>query len=395
VKPFVDLRTQFKEIEEEVLDLLARCLQRGQFVLGENLESFEKEFSQYIGVRYSVGVASGTDALHLALLACGIGQGDEVITVANSFIATALAISYVGARPHFIDIDSETYTMDPEKLREFLETGCDVDPRTGGAVDRKTGRPIKAILPVHLYGFPAEMDPILALASRSRLTVIEDACQAHGSEYFANLGNNGPELSGKKVGSIGKVGCFSFYPTKNLGAYGDGGMVVTDDQDVFRRLRLLRAYGQTDKYRFIVKGLNSRLDEIQAAILRVKLKRLDHWNRLRREKAWLYQRELRDSPLILPTERGYGTHVYHLYVVRHGNRNALQDYLKTKGYSSLIHYPIPIHLQEAYRELGYREGDLPATERCAKAVLSLPLYPEIQDSDVEEICGLIRGFDQG
>ena len=392
MKPFVDLRPQFEEIEEEVMDLLARCLQNGQFILGENVEFLEGEFAQYIGVQYGVGVACGTDALHLALLACDIGQGDEVITVANTFIATALAISFVGARPHFIDIDSETYTMDPGKLREFLEAGCDVDPRTDKPVDRKTRRPIKAILPVHLYGFPADMDPILETASRYGLTVIEDACQAHGSEYFTDLGDDEAQHKGKKAGSIGGVGCFSFYPTKNLGAYGDGGMVVTDDEDLFRRLRLLRAYGQTDRYTFIMKGRNSRLDEIQAAILRVKLRRLDRWNRLRREKARLYHQELKDSSLILPRERDYGKHVYHLYVVRHRRRDALQDYLKAKGYSTLIHYPIPIHLQAAYRELGYREGDLPVTERCAKEVLSLPLYPGMEDSGVGEICELIRGF---
>ncbi len=392
MKPFVDLKPQFREIEEEVMDLLARCLQKGEFVLGEHVESLEEEFAHYVGVRYGIGVASGMDALHLALLACGIGQGDEVITVANTFIATALAISFAGAMPHFIDIDPGTYTMDTEKLREFLEDGCDVDAKTGNPADRKTGRPIKAILPVHLYGFPADMDPIIELASRYGLIVIEDACQAHGSEYFTSFGDNDLKVKGKKAGSIGKAGCFSFYPSKNLGAYGDGGMVVTDDEDLLRRLRLLRAYGQVDKYTFIMKGLNSRLDEIQAAILRVKLKKLDSWNCTRREKARLYGGALKDSSLILPEERDYGKHVYHLYVVRHRRRDVLQAYLKEKGYSTLIHYPIPIHLQEAYRELGYREGDLPVTERCAKEVLSLPLYTGMEDSEIEGICELIRAF---
>jgi dTDP-4-amino-4,6-dideoxygalactose transaminase len=392
MKPFVDLRPQFEEIEGEVMGLLAQCLGRGQFILGEHVESLEGEFADYIGVRYGVGVASGTDALHLALLACGIGQDDEVITVANTFIATALAISFTGARPHFIDINSETYTMDPEKLREFLEAGCDVDPGTGKPVDRKTGRPIKAVLPVHLYGFPADMGPILDLASRYGLVVIEDACQAHGSEYFTDVGGKGSKRKGKKTGSLGKAGCFSFYPSKNLGAYGDGGMVVTDDEDLFRRLRLLRAYGQADRYASIIKGFNSRLDEIQAAILRVKLKKLDYWNRLRREKAQLYDGALKGSSLILPREEDYGKHVYHLYVVRHSTRDALQDYLRANGYGTLIHYPIPIHLQEAYRELDYLEGHLPATERCAKEVLSLPLYPGMEDSDVGKICQLIREF---
>ncbi len=392
MKPFVDLRPQFREIEGEVMDLLARCLQKGEFILGEHVASLEGEFAHYVGVRYGVGVASGTDALHLALLACDIGQGDEVITVANTFIATALAISFTGARPHFIDIDPETYTMDPEKLGEFLETGCDIDPGTGNSVDRETGRPIKAILPVHLYGFPADMDPILKLASRYGLMVIEDACQAHGSEYFTDIGDSKSKRKGKRAGGIGKAGCFSFYPSKNLGAYGDGGMVVTDDEDLFRRLKMLRVYGQLERDISIMKGLNSRLDEIQAAILRVKLGKLDRWNRIRREKARLYGGALKDSSLVLPREREYGGHVYHLYVVRHKRRDALQAYLKAKGYSTLIHYPVPIHLQEAYRELGYREGDLPITERCAKEVLSLPLYPGMEDSDIEGICELIRGF---
>jgi dTDP-4-amino-4,6-dideoxygalactose transaminase len=392
MKPFADLRPQFKEIEDEVMGQVAQCLKGGQFILGENVESLEEEFSDYIGVRYGVGVASGTDALHLALLACGAGQGDEVITVANTFIASALAISFTGARPHFVDIDSGTYTMDPEKLKEFLEAICDVDPKTGMPFDRKTGRPIRAILPVHLYGFPADMDPILELASRYGLAVVEDACQAHGSEYITGIGGKGPGRMAKKAGSLGRAGCFSFYPSKNLGAYGDGGMVVTDDEDIFRRLRLLRAYGQVDKYTSIIKGFNSRLDEIQAVIVRVKLRKLDYWNRLRREKAGLYGEALKDGPLILPREEDYGKHVYHLYVIRHSNRDALQDYVKTKGYSTLIHYPIPIHLQEAYGELGYREGDLPVTEKCAKEVLSLPLYPGMEDSDIGKICKLIREF---
>lgn len=394
MKPFMDLRPQFGEIEEEVMDQLARCFRTGHFILGENVDSLEGEFARYIGVRYGVGVASGTDALHLALLACGVGQGDEVITVANTFIATALAITFAGASPHFVDIDPETYTMDPEKLAEFLKAGCKVDKGTGKPVDRKTGRPIKAILPVHLYGFPADMDPISELASRYGLAVIEDACQAHGSEYFTGLGDDGSRRKAIKAGGMGQVGCFSFYPSKNLGAYGDGGMVVTDDEDFFRRLKLLRTYGQVDKYTFVMKGLNSRLDEIQAAILRVKLKKLDRWNRLRREKARLYHSALQDSSLILPRERDYGKHVYHLFVVRHRRRDALRDYLKAKGYNTLIHYPIPIHLQAAYRELGYQEGDLSVTERCAREVFSLPLYPEMDDSDVGEICELIRAFGQ-
>ncbi|MGA2466277.1 MAG: DegT/DnrJ/EryC1/StrS family aminotransferase [Thermodesulfobacteriota bacterium] len=357
--PFIDLTRQYRGIEEEILSATKRVYEKGHFILGEEVSAFEGEFSHYCGVRYGVGVGSGTDALQLALKAAGVGEGDEVITVAHSFIATALAISLTGAKPLFVDIDPETYTMDPNALEHFLR------------YRKKKGekQKIKAILPVHLYGHPAEMDAIMDIADRYNLAVIEDACQAHGAEY-----------QGKKAGSFGLLSCFSFYPTKNLGGYGDGGMVVTDDRKLFEKLRLLRCYGEKKKYQHVLKGSNSRLDEIQAAILRVKLKYLDQWNEERRKRALIYKRMLK--------------HVYHLFVIRTKKRNALQAFLKVKGIETLIHYPIPIHLQKAFRELGYRRGALPLTEQYAREILSLPFFPEMTESEMEEVATQIRTFNR-
>jgi dTDP-4-amino-4,6-dideoxygalactose transaminase len=369
--PFIDLTRQYRGIEEEILSATKRVYEKGHFILGEEVSAFEGEFSHYCGVRYGVGVGSGTDALQLALKAAGVGEGDEVITVAHSFIATSLAISLTGAKPLFVDIDPETYTMDPNALEHFLR------------YRKKKGerQKIKAILPVHLYGHPAEMDAIMDIADRYNLAVIEDACQAHGAEY-----------QGKKAGSFGLLSCFSFYPTKNLGGYGDGGMVVTDDRKLFEKLRLLRCYGEKKKYQHVLKGSNSRLDEIQAAILRVKLKYLDQWNEERRERALIYERMLEHTGVNCPVEKEQAKHVYHLFVIRTKKRNALQAFLKVKGIETLIHYPIPIHLQKAFRELGYRRGALPLTEQYAREVLSLPFFPEITGSEKEEVATQIKLF---
>ncbi len=369
--PFIDLTRQYRGIEEEILSATKKVYEKGHFILGEEVSAFEEEFSHYCGVRYGVGVDSGTDALHLALKAAGIGEGDEVITVANSFIATALAISLTGAKPLFVDIDPETYTMDPNALEHFFRHR------------KKKGKrqKIKAILPVHLYGHPAEMDAIMDIADRYQLTIIEDACQAHGAEY-----------QGRKVGSFGLLSCFSFYPTKNLGGYGDGGMVVTDDKKLFEKLRLLRCYGEKRKYEHVLKGGNNRLDEIQAAILRVKLKYLDQWNEERRKRALFYKRMLEHTGVICPTEKEQAKHVYHLFVIRTKKRNALQAFLKEKGIETLIHYPIPIHLQKAFKELGCRRGDLPLTEQCSRGVLSLPFFPEMTESEIEEVAVQIKTF---
>ncbi|MCL5961042.1 MAG: DegT/DnrJ/EryC1/StrS family aminotransferase [Chloroflexi bacterium] len=310
-----------------------------------------------------MGVGSGTEALHLALLAAGVGPGDEVITVANSAIFTALAISFTGAKPVFVDIDPLTYTMDVKKIEERLTS------RT------------KAVLPVHLYGYPADLDPLLRLARERNLKVIEDCAQAVGAEY-----------GGRRVGGLGTMGCFSFYPTKNLGACGDGGAVTTNDPDLAQELRLLRNGGQTERYRHIIKGFNSRLDEMQAAILRVKLKHLAAWTDRRRQLAAEYSRLLQAYPLGLPGEAQGNRHVYHLYVVRTDHRDELQRFLKAKGVQTLIHYPIPIHRQAAYADLGIEEGSLPVTERYANEVISLPLYPELSEREMEVVGAAVGRF---
>jgi len=372
--PFLDLTRQYRRIEEEILSAEKRVLEKGHFILGEEVNAFEEEFAHYCGARYGVGVGSGTEALFLALKAAGIGAGDEVITVSHSFIATAIAISMTGAKPVFVDIDPEVYTVDPNALEHILKKR-----------KRKDGRQkkVKAILPVHLYGHPAVMDAIMDIANRYGLIVIEDACQAHGAEY-----------QGKKVGSFGLLGCFSFYPTKNLGAYGDGGMVVTDQKKLYEKLRLLRCYGEKKKYEHILKTGNSRLDEIQAAILRVKLKYLDQWNGERRRGALIYKRMLENTEVSCPIEKEQARHVYHLFVIRAKRRNALQVFLKEKGIGTMIHYPIPIHFQKAYKELGYRKGDLPVTEKYAQEILSLPFFPELTGEEMRTVQEQIKKFFQ-
>ena len=372
--PFLDLTRQYRKIKKEIFSATQRVYEKGRFILGEEVSNFEKEFSHYCGVRYGVGVGSGTDALYLALKTAGIGEGDEVVTVANSFVATALAISFTGAKPVFVDIDPKIYTMDPNQLELLLKR----------QEARGSGRKIKAILPVHLYGHPAEMDSIMEIANRYDLVVIEDACQAHGAKYGR-----------KKVGSFGAMGCFSFYPTKNLGGYGDGGMVVTDHKKYDQNLRLLRCYGEREKYQHVLKGHNSRLDEIQAAILRVKLKYLDQWNEVRRRKAKFYTKMLSPLGVVCPSEKKGIRHVYHLYTIKTRERDSLRAFLKKKGIETLIHYPIPIPLQKAYQELGYRRGDLPVTDQWSQKILSLPIFPEIRECEMEEVAEGIRSFLEG
>jgi dTDP-4-amino-4,6-dideoxygalactose transaminase len=369
--PFLDLTRQYKRIKGEILSATQRVYEKGHFILGEEVSAFEKEFSHYCGVRYGVGVGSGTDALYLALKAAGIGEGDEVVTVANSFVATALAISFTGATPLFVDIDPKTYTMDPGHLELLLKR-----QRAKGSI-----RKIRAVLPVHLYGHPAEMDSIMEIANRYDLIVVEDACQAHGAKY-----------RNKKVGSFGSMGCFSFYPTKNLGGYGDGGIVVTNYKKYDRKLRLLRCYGERKKYQHILKGHNTRLDEIQAALLRVKLKYLDQWNEERRRKAKLYTKMLSPLGVVCPQEKKGIRHVYHLYTVKTKKRDSLQAFLKKRGVETLIHYPIPIPYQKAYQELRYGRKDLPLTNQCAQKILSLPFFPEINESEIEEVVNGISRF---
>ncbi len=360
--PFCDLRRQYLSIKEEIDEAVARVLSRGWFILGEEVKSFEEEFAAYCGAAYGVGVGSGTEALHLALLACGVESGDEVITVPNTAVATVAAIELAGATPVFVDIDPVTYNIDTSQVGEKIT------PRT------------KALLPVHLYGQAADLAPLLSLAERYGLMVVEDAAQAHGTTY-----------KGRRLPQ-GDVGCFSFYPTKNLGAYGDGGMVVTDDTQIAERVRLLRQYGWEKRYISSIRGLNSRLDELQAAILRVKLKHLDEWNEARRRWASLYNELLTGAEVVRPQGSSYGEHIYHLYVVRSQHRDELQRFLDEKGISTLIHYPLPIHLMEAYSDLGYSPGSFPQAEEHCRQVLSLPLYPEITQQEVEMIAESIVEF---
>jgi len=361
--PFVDLRAQYMSLASEVQQAISAVLERGDFILGKEISLFEEEFAAYCGVKHAIGVDSGTSALELALRAYGIGPGDEVITAANTFIATAFAVSYTGATPVLVDVDPQTYTIDVSLLENAI-------------TDRT-----RAIIPVYLYGHPADMNPILEIAQQYGLVVIEDACQAHGAKY-----------KGKRVGSLGHAAAFSFYPAKNLGAYGDGGMVVTNDERVAESLRMLRNYGQREKYHHVLRGYNHRLDTLQAALLRVKLKHLDAWNAARRQRAQLYGELLAHSSVILPMEADYAEHVYHLYVIRIEDRDELRSHLHDKDIATGIHYPIPIHLQPAYRDLGYEKGSFPVTEEYAEQILSLPMYAELTPGSIEYVADAIREY---
>ena len=360
--PFLDLRRHTADIRPEIEAAIAGVLDRGWFILGEEVAAFETEFAAYCGASYAVGVASGTDALHLALRAVGVGSDDEVISVANAGVPQTVAIELAGARPVFVDVEAATLNMDPALLE------ARITPRT------------RAILPVHLYGHPADLDTILEIARRHDLAVVEDAAQAHGALYKR-----------RRVGALGHIGIFSFYPTKNLGAYGDGGMVVTNDPTLAERVRLLRQYGWEKRYTSTLRGTNSRLDELQAAILRVKLRHLDEWNARRREIAARYDELLAGSGVVTPVERPYARHVYHLYVIRTPQRDALRAYLREAGVGTSIHYPLPTHLQEAYRDLGLGPGSLPVTERAANEVLSLPMFPELTEEEQRVIGQAIGG----
>lgn len=363
--PFIDLPLQHHNLSGEINQRLHKTMESAHFILGEGVQEFEQEFADYCGVRFAVGTSSGTDALFLALLSLGIGKGDEVITPANTFIATVLAIHYTGARPVLVDIDEETYNLDIEKVK--------------AAITKKT----KALVPVHLYGQPADLEPLLALAKEHNLKVVEDACQAHGTEY-----------KGKKVGGFGDASAFSFYPGKNLGAYGDAGVVVTNDINIKEKLLMLRDYGQKQKYQHLVKGYNARLDTIQAEILRVKLKHLDKWNEARRKNAQIYTSLLNGlaDDILTPKEMPWARHVWHLYVIRTKRRDELQKYLREFEVFASIHYPISIHLQPAFSDLGYKKGDFPITEKVADEILSLPMYPELQQQQIEYVVEKIKEF---
>jgi dTDP-4-amino-4,6-dideoxygalactose transaminase len=359
--PFVDLKTQYHNLKDEVDAAITKVLESSQFALGDEVAAFEREFAAYCGASDGIAVNSGTSALHLALLGAGVGPGDEVITVPFTFIATVAAISYTGARPVFVDVEPHSYTMDVNQIEQ--------------AITKRT----RAILPVHLYGQPADMDPVLEIAKSHGLVVIEDAAQAHGAEY-----------KGRRAGSIGDLGCFSFYPGKNLGAYGEGGMVVTNNPDYTHTIRMLRDWGQARKYYHDLKGYNYRMDGIQGAILRVKLGHLEAWTEARRTHAAQYDARLADSAVQTPIVMSYARHVYHVYAVCSPERDALQQALQTQGIQTGIHYPIPVHLQPAYADLEYQVGDFPCSEQIARETLSLPMYAELSEAQIEIVSAAVR-----
>ena len=371
--PFVDLKAQYESIKDEMNVAIQQVLDSSSFVGGPFVEKFEREFAAFCGCKVAVGVGSGTEALWLSLLALGIGPGDEVITVPNTFIATAEAISFCGAKPIFVDIEEETYTMDPQKLDDFLKI------RNSQSAIRNS---VKAIIPVHLFGQMADMDPIMEIAKAHNLFVIEDACQAHGAEY-----------KGKRAGSIGDAGCFSFYPGKNLGAYGEAGAVVTNDDSIAEKIKILRDHGQPQKYHHDVIGWNARMDGFQGAILSIKLKHLPSWNEARRKNARLYDERLADvEGILIPQEAKYAKHVYHIYAIRAQKRDELIPFLAQRDIACGIHYPIPIHLQKAYRYLGSQKGSFPVSERCARELVSLPMFPELTDEQIEHVGTEIKHF---
>jgi len=359
--PFIDLQAQYAETGIEVENEILRVLRTGQYVLGPEVQAFESEFATFCETKHAVGVNSGTSALHIALKACDIGPGDEVITVPFTFVGTVAAINFLGAYPRLVDINPQSFTMDPNQI------------------EAKITKRTKAIIPVHLFGQAADMDPILAIAKKFGLKVIEDACQAHGATY-----------KGQPVGGLGDLGCFSFYPSKNLGSFGEAGIVVTNDSNLAHKIQMLRDWGQDKQGHYVIKGGNYRLDTIQATVLRVKLPHTLGWNETRRTLASRYNELLANSDLQTPAAMPYAKHVYHVYAVRTRKREVLRQGLETHGIGVKIHYPLPIHLQPAYAELGYKEGSFPYSEKASKEVLSLPIYPQLSNTTIEKIVDGIR-----
>jgi len=360
--PFLDLKAHHAPLMDEIIETIRRVIETSAFAGGPFVAEFEREFAAFCQTRYAVGVGNGTDALWLSLLALGVGHGDQVVTVPSTFMATAEAISYCGAEPVFVDINEHTYTLDPEQLEAAIT------PRT------------KAIIPVHLFGQTADMDPILEIADRHGIPVVEDACQAHGAIY-----------KGRKAGSMGTIGCFSFYPGKNLGAFGEAGAIVTNNEFLARQIQMLRDHGQARKYEHALIGWNGRMDGIQGAVLRIKLKRLDDSNASRIQHARAYTRHFRTMDgIIPPAEAAYGAHIYHVYAIRIRDRDELLRSLSAQGIGCGIHYPIPVHLQPAYRSLGYGPGTFPVSEKCAREFLSLPMFPELTDAQIEAVVQAVR-----
>lgn len=364
--PYLDLAAQMRPLRAEIDAAIARTLDQCSFCLGPDVAQFESDFARYCGAEHAVGFNSGTSALHVAMRLLEVGEGDEVITTPFTFVATSWAVAYVGARPVFVDIDEETFGLDPGRVEEAI------------------GSRTKAILPVHLYGHPCDLEPLLAVANRHRLPVVEDAAQAHGAIYH-----------GRRVGTFGGISCFSFYPGKNLGAYGEGGALVTNEAKWAARARSLREHGSTQRYYHDEIGYNYRMEGIQGAVLGVKLKRLDEWTAARRRIARRYHELLEETPLQLPRERKGSESAYHLYVVRHPRRDELKKHLEANRIGCALHYPLPLHLQRCFAALGYQAGQFPVAERAARECLSLPIYPEMTESQVEKVGEVVRGFFRG
>ncbi len=360
--PFIDFKEQNRLIQTEVDLGFKKVMEKGDFILGEQAHMFEESFSKYCEAQYGVGVNSGTDALHLAMAALDIQDGDEVIVPTHTFIATALCVSFCRAKPVFVDIEDDTYNIDPKAIEK--------------AITKKT----KAIIPVHIYGQPANMDEIIAIARKHGIKIVEDAAQAHGSRY-----------KGKRVGSLGDVACFSFYPTKSLGACGDAGMIVTNDKAIYEKALMLRDYGRKGRYEHKIKGTNSRLDTIQAVVLNAKLKHLDQWNEMRAKNAAYYAELLKPlTGVVAPITKSDRTHVFQTYAIRLPNRDKVMTSLQAKGIGALIHYPISLHLQEAYAELGYKRGSFPIAEKVADEILSLPMFPHMNKEQIETVVGALK-----
>ena len=380
--PFLDLISVHRELQDELVGVVKNALNNAGFIGGPMVQGFEEDFAKFCDARFCIGVGSGTDALRFALITAGVRSGDIVVTVPNTFIATTEAISQAGARPDFVDIDERTCTMDPEKLRAYLEIACSRDAKTGQVRHKATGKPVTAIVPVHLYGQTADMDPIMELAESYGLKVIEDACQAQGAEYFS-----GKENRWRKAGSIGHAAAFSFYPGKNLGACGEAGAITTNDEQLAHTCRLLRDHGQSKKYFHDIEGYNGRLDAIQAGFLSVKLRHLSRWNEQRREIAERYNKLFAgaEQRITLPHQPDWARSVFHLYVVRVEDRSSLQKQLDEAGIGTGIHYPIALHLTKAYEGLGFRTGDFPVAEKAMAHILSLPMFPGLTAGQQERV----------
>lgn len=387
--PFVDLVSAHRDLQAELLEVCKRVIQTAGFIGGPEVEGFEKEFAEYCETKYCVAVNSGTDALRFALIAAGVRPGDIVITVPNTFFATAEAISQAGARVDFVDIDERTFNMDPAELRRYFEMRCRFDSAAGRYVHRATGRPVTAVVPVHLYGQMADMDAIVEIAEEHCLTIVEDACQAHGAQYFSKKRD-----CWVTAGSVGRAAAFSFYPGKNLGACGEGGAITSNDQELAKKCAMLRDHGMAKKYFHDIEGYNGRLDSIQAGMLRVKLKHLTRWNEERRKSVQIYSEILAsmEQDIVLPFEASSSRSAYHLYVIRTTSRNELQKHLTEAGIGTGIHYPIPVHLQKAYSTMGWKLGDFPKAERAADEVLSLPMFPGLTREQQENVRDAVAKF---